>query len=97
MTPEFLEGSDLIASAGQKIRRLLDERDKLKPDIERHRERANKAQGRWENHEQIDCALKCAAEIEEVLGTRDPVVAARMLRALIKAVGAEKWEEIRVR
>lgn len=49
-----------------------------------HRERANAAQIAWDTHKAMDCAIKCAHEIEELLGASDPVEAARWIREMVK-------------
>ena len=49
-----------------------------------HRERANAAQIAWDAHKAMDCAIKCAREIEELLGTSSPVEAARRIREMVK-------------
>ncbi len=54
----------------------------LETEVDRHRERANAAALAWEGHQAIDCAIKCAREIESLLGTSDPVEAARAIKAL---------------
>ena len=59
------------------IRHAWGERDE-------HRERANSVQVAWESHKSMDCAIKCASEIEELLDTSSPVEAARWIREMVK-------------
>jgi len=64
---------------------LLAEIRRTRKAVDEHRERANAIQAAWDSHKAMDCAIKCAREIEELLGTSDPVEAAKRIRGLLES------------
>jgi prefoldin subunit 5 len=86
--------SDAGRSLLERIRELEEENTSLhahithlEAEVDRHRERANSAQIAWETHQATDCALQCCREIEEIIGTSDPVEAVKILRNWRKRLG----------
>lgn len=63
-------------------RDLLERVKKLEAEVNEHRERANDYQTRWEMHQKQDCAIRCARELEEILGTDNPVETVQKVKEL---------------